>query len=220
MYDLHLNTLAHTDYLKAVTSTVSNVVNKVATVLPAVVVQAAKTVVHAVTTVLNTAFSPSVHITLPVNVGPPASSIQGSPFGPVFQIYKYEVPDSDPKKDKFAEKLDSILDQLLPEAPGAGPEPGVVFYCVNCGIHGTVQVAGSVSFSLLNGFTAGNVGLSGNLRAGLEIGVDAFAEYQNTITVARLVHQGIPGFSIPDVITIGPEITLDMTADFDISAEG
>lgn len=62
--------------------------------------------------------------------------------------------------------------------------------------------------------------MSGNLNAGLQIGVDAYAEFSRTITVARLVHQGIPGFSIPGIITLGPEVTLDMTAQFGISAQG
>lgn len=38
--------------------------------------------------------------------------------------------------------------------------------------------------------------------------------------MARLVHQGIPGFSIPNITTLGPEVTLDMTASFGISAQG
>ncbi|KAL8692316.1 MAG: hypothetical protein Q9218_002633 [Villophora microphyllina] len=122
-------------------------------------------------------------------------------------------------QSSFVEELEGILDQILPDSQGQ-PEPGIVFWCVNCGIRGTIQVAGSISFTLLNGVTAGNVALSGNLRAGLEIGMDAFAEYRKTITVARLVHQGIPGFSITNVITVGPEITLDMTADFRVSAQG
>lgn len=83
-----------------------------------------------------------------------------------------------------------------------------------------MQLTRSMSFALLHGISAGNVGMSGNLAAGLEIGIDAYAEFTKTLNIARLVHQGVPGFSIPGIVTLGPEITLDMNAEFGISAEG
>ena len=207
-----------TNIRQTVKSTVTTVAKSVAKVLPAVIVKAATTVVKAVLTVVNTAFSPSVHVNVPINVGPSASKLKKSPFGPAYQIYQYTVPSNDPKKSKFEKDLEGILDKLLPE--DGQPVPGVTFYCVNCGIHGNIKIYGSISFRLLSGITAGSVGMSGNLAAGLTIGVDAFAEYKKKITVARLVHQGVPGFSIPNIITLGPEITLDMTAEFGISAQG
>lgn len=112
-----------------------------------------------------------------------------------------------------------LPDEVLPD-DDAGPSPGITFYCVNCGIHGSVAVSGSISFGVIGGITAGSIGMAGNLQAGLEIGMDAYAEYDKSLTLARLVHQGIPGFSIPNVITVGPEVTLDLTADFSVSAEG
>ncbi|KAL9036648.1 MAG: hypothetical protein Q9214_006041 [Letrouitia sp. 1 TL-2023] len=203
---------------KAVTNVVKTVAKVVAPVLPKVVVKAVTTVVNAVVSVVNTQFSPSVHVNVPINVGPAASKLKKSPFGPAYQIYQYTVPSNDPKKSKFEQELEGILDKLLPEDDK--PVPGVTFYCVNCGLHGNMQIFGSISFRLLDGITAGSVGMSGNLNAGLQIGVDAFAEFSKTITVARLVHQGLPGFSIPNIITLGPEVTLDMTASFGIQAQG
>ncbi|KAL8871510.1 MAG: hypothetical protein Q9174_002673 [Haloplaca sp. 1 TL-2023] len=174
----------------AVVSTVRNVVQTVVPAVVNVVQQAARTVVQVATTIVNTPFSPSVRFNVPVNVV--ARANQNSPFGPAFQIYRYRVPDNDPAKRGFQQRLDTILDQLLPD-PGGPPAPGVVFYCIDCGITGSVAVAGSVSFTLLNGINAGNIGISGNLRAGIQIGLDAL---------------------------VGPEVTLDLKADFAISAQG
>ncbi|KAL8962365.1 MAG: hypothetical protein Q9183_005170, partial [Haloplaca sp. 2 TL-2023] len=186
----------------AVVSTVRTVVRTVVPAVVNVVQQAARTVVQVATTIVNTPFSPSVRFNVPVNAV--ARANQNSPFGPAFQIYRYRVPDDDPAKRGFQQRLDGILDQLLPD-PGGPPAPGVVFYCVDCGVTGNVAVAGSVSFTLLNGINAGNVAISGNLRAGIQIGLDAYAELRKEITLARLV---------------GPEVTLDLKADFAISAQG
>ena len=107
---------------------------------------------------------------VPVNAV--ARGDQNSPFGPAFQIYRYRVPDNNPAKRGFQQRLDTITNHLLPD-PGEPPAPGVVFYCIDCGITGSVAVAGSFSFTLLNGICAGNIAISGSLRAGIQIGLDA-----------------------------------------------
>lgn len=113
-------------FRQAVSTTVKAVAAVVAPILPAVVVQAAKTIVSVVAAVVDPTFSPSVQVNLPINVGPPSNKIEDSAFGPAYQIYEYTVPDGDPDKNKFAQELNSILDELLPEDDQ--PKPGVKFY--------------------------------------------------------------------------------------------
>lgn len=52
--------------------------------------------------------------------------------------------------------------------------------------------------------------LTGNVKAAVNLGIDAFAEYEKELFSKRLLTAGLPGFSIPKVIVVGPMLTLDV----------
>ena len=98
-------------------------------VLPAVahfVARAAQTAVKVVTGIVDHEFTPSVHVSIPIQAGPPASKLEDSPFGKAFKIYEYKMPDGDPKKEKETSNLAKLKDMLLPEKNP--PVAGVTFY--------------------------------------------------------------------------------------------
>ncbi|KIW23961.1 uncharacterized protein PV07_09705 [Cladophialophora immunda] len=92
-------------------------------------------------------------------------------------------------------------------------------YCVSCGVTGTLKVAGRAAFHITKGLTMGQLEMLGNLEAGVNLGVAAEVNYGDKKSV-RLFTQGIPGLSVPNIITIGPYITLDAEAGFTFNATG
>ena len=79
---------------------------------------------------------------------------------------------------------------------------------------------GSATLSILQlKMTKGSVGMSGNVHAGLFLGLDAEAEYEKTVK-AELASAGLPGFSIPKVLTVGPVVSLAAELDLGIKGQG
>lgn len=60
----------------------------------------------------------------------------------------------------------------------------------------------------------------GNVLANFQLGVNAFASYEKEIAKLRIIEVGVPGFYIPEVITVGPMLTLDVDATVKIDALG
>jgi hypothetical protein len=100
------------------------------------------------------------------------------------------------------------------------PNSGIALYCVNCGMTGNVNVEGSISFRLLEGVSAATMTVAGNLEASLGLALNGFASYTATPETQRIAAVGLPGFSIPNILTVGPELTLDMTATIKVTADG
>ena len=92
-------------------------------------------------------------------------------------------------------------------------------YCVDCGVSGTMKVSGKAAFHLTKGLQQGSIDLLGNLEAGVNLGVAAEYELSDKKSM-RLLAAGIPGLSVPPFITIGPMITVDAEAGFNLSATG
>jgi hypothetical protein len=197
--------------VKAVVPTVvQNAVATVATVAAKVVT----TVVTAAESFLTGTFSQSLNI--PINIAPPAAMLISSPWGNQFKFYDYELGSNDPSYSASDAALEVIKGDLI-GAPN--PNPGIELFCVNCGVTGNIQVIGSVSISAAQGFYAGTIGMQGNLQAGLFVGINGFYEWQKELDV-NILSAGLPGFSIPDVVTIGPELALDISASITVDAVG
>jgi hypothetical protein len=179
-----------------------------------VVTKAVAAVVTAVESFLTGTFSKSLNI--PINISPPSASLLDSPWGPQFKFYSYELGSSDPKYAASDAALEIVQADLI-GAPN--PNPGIEMFCVNCGVTGNIQVTGSVSISAAQGFYAGTIGMNGNLEAGLFVGINGFYEWQKELKTT-ILSAGLPGFSIPDVVTIGPEVTLEISATFTVDAVG
>ena len=60
---------------------------------------------------------------------------------------------------------------------------------------------------------------AGGLYAGLFLDLDAFAEW-DFVAEQDLFTIGLPGISIPDVLSLGPEPALGISAELDIQPEG
>lgn len=67
--------------------------------------------------------------------------------------------------------------------------------------------------------TQGNAGIDGNINAGLNLGLAAEASYTSEFE-KNIATAGFPAFSIPNVIVVGPEVALDVTLGFNITASG
>lgn len=156
------------------------------------IVKGVETVGHAVSNAL--AVSPNVDLNVPINVAP--NNLVDSPWGQALQIYK---------KEKSS------------ESGNANGE--ISLYCVQCGVNGNIHLSGQAKWTLLDGLQQANVGMSGNVAAGVELGIDAQASLSQTFTYP-IAQVGVPGFSIPQIITVGPEIALSAEVELGVSLAG
>lgn len=152
----------------------------------------------------------------PLNVGPPASALDDSPWGDGFKFYTW-TPDKGDYWNAQDEAIDKIKSVLIGEED---PEPSIELWCVNCHVNGDLKILGSASFSVLGGgLTKAQLSLNGNLDASLYLGMNAFAEWDPTKEVDFLT-MGLPELEIPNILVLGPIITLGVSIDLDISAVG
>jgi hypothetical protein len=91
-------------------------------------------------------------------------------------------------------------------------------YCVDCEFKSSIAIVGKVTASL-SGITAGSVGMTGTVHAGIGLGLDAQVEYKDTFT-KQLIQETIPELTIPNVIAVGPIYTISAELDLDAKAEG
>ncbi|KAJ9635082.1 hypothetical protein H2199_008568 [Coniosporium tulheliwenetii] len=153
---------------------------------------------------------------LPINLGPPAHMQEDSPWGPAFKFYTWTRAKEDPKFQKEQTALGLIQEQLKGEED---PEPGIELWCVNCGVKGHIRATGSITATALSGLTQGKIDVDGNMRVGAYIGVNAFAAWEKTVKKDLLV-QGLPGWSIPGIVTLGPQLRLGVQATIAAEAQG
>jgi hypothetical protein len=140
-------------------------------------------------------YSPTIDTGFDINLTP--SGQKDSPFGQAYELFETTKTSSN----------------------GAA-SGSIALYCVGCGITGKVHLSGAASFSIYQAtLKSGFVQMDGNVHAGLELGLEAQASYQNNIQ-KTIASAGLPGFSIPNVITVGPVVELKAELDIDISAEG
>ncbi|CEO58271.1 hypothetical protein PMG11_03002 [Penicillium brasilianum] len=72
-------------------------------------------------------------------------------------------------------------------------------------------MTGSFAIRITHGITKASLSMTGNMFAGLSIGLNAFAEY-DLLEKHDLYTIGIPEFSIPDIIAVGPSLALAVGA--------
>ncbi|UKZ78866.1 hypothetical protein TrVFT333_006612 [Trichoderma virens FT-333] len=114
------------------------------------------------------------------------------------------------------EAIDKIKGVIIGEAD---PEPSIELWCVDCHANGKLKLVGSASFSILKGLTKAQLSMDGNLDVGLYLGMNAFAQW-NPKEEYDFLSVGLPGLSIPDILTIGPVLSLGVSVDLDVSAVG
>ncbi|PTB41827.1 hypothetical protein M441DRAFT_46936 [Trichoderma asperellum CBS 433.97] len=153
---------------------------------------------------------------IPFNMGPPPVMLDTSPWGEGFKFYEW-TPD---KGGEFWDAQEAAIDKIKGVILGdADPEPSIELWCVNCGVNGNFKVTGSFHYTIASGLTEGQIVMQGNLNAGLFLGLNAFAEWDPTKEY-DFVTEGLPGFAIPDIISVGPSLALGISVDLDIQAVG
>ena len=150
-------------------------------------------VAHALSTAL--AITKQASADIPINVGP--SKLVDSPWGRALQMYN---------KQK--------------ESKNGKVQGSVALYCVDCGVQGQVQLNGQVRWTIADGLTQANAGLNGNIAAALKLGIDANVAFDDKLTYPILSVPVPPGFSIPKLFTVGPQVTLDAEVALGITLAG
>ena len=140
------------------------------------------------------AVSPSVNADIPINITP--SHQVESPWGQALQLF-HKANTSD----------------------NGAASGEITIYCVQCGITGKVHLSGEARWTIADGLVKANIGMNGNVAAGVEIGVDAHAELTKTFPFP-IAQAGIPGLSVSGLFTIGPEIALAAEVDLGITLAG
>ncbi|THW98728.1 hypothetical protein D6D13_10515 [Aureobasidium pullulans] len=191
------------------------------------VVKAIVTAVRNLAESLLPTWNPSASFTIPVALAPPQSMLDDCPWGDGgLQLWEWSPEDGGESIDPFG--FDTLAkmtgaDQILTfKINGVEqlPEPGVTVWCVDCGIHGSIYTTGSATFTII-GPTRLSLRLRGDLNANVQIGVDGFYKFERPILEIPLTPDiGLPGFSIPGVITIGPYLTVDLVAKIEVEAVG
>lgn len=187
------------------------IIKKVVDIGISIVKQAVKIVVFIATGKYDQSLS------LGLNMVPPSTMLEDSPWGDALKFYSWSPDAGGEAWEASAYALDQIQGTLM--GLEAEPEPGVEFYCVNCGVSGKMTAVGSIEATPLSGVKSAQIGVHGNLYAGLYLGVNAFAKYE-TKYEKELFSKGLPGWSIPGIVNLGPMLTLGIEAGITIEAEG
>lgn len=204
-------------------SVVVDIFEAIVDIVVAIVVAAIDFVRNLAESLLPT-WNPSATFNVPVDLGPPSWMLDESPWGEAFEIYKYVAGEGE---FNFGLNLGSLAkfsgaDELLTfEIDGVEqlPVPGVTIWCVDCGIKGNMKTTGSATFTFI-GITRLSLKLDGELQALLQLGVNGFHEFSKPIFEARILAIPIWGFAIPEIIEIGPYLTLDFEAGVRVEALG
>ncbi|KAK6352073.1 hypothetical protein TWF730_008905 [Orbilia blumenaviensis] len=101
---------------------------------------------------------------------------------------------------------------------------GVTLYCVDCGAEGTAHFSASITFSLLRGIEAGSIDFEGNIKARFSVGVinnntNIHVPWPGALDY-EIFNVGLPSLSIPNVLTIGPYIAMDIVGTVSLGATG
>lgn len=92
-------------------------------------------------------------------------------------------------------------------------------YCVECAFTGSIRVVGKLTASLLLGITAASVTTSGPLHLGFNVAV--IASYEDKLTYEKEVAKvALSPFTIPGVVTVGPELTFGVGFETGFEAAG
>ncbi|CAK7215121.1 hypothetical protein SBRCBS47491_002374 [Sporothrix bragantina] len=96
----------------------------------------------------------------------------------------------------------------------------VDLFCVECGVQGDFNLNGQVSFILSElKFQTGFIDVTGAMHAGLELGIVAEASVNKDFT-KPIASIPLSPFTIPGVVIVGPEFTLDAGVSLALGVEG
>ncbi|KAM0817699.1 putative PA14 domain-containing protein [Seiridium cardinale] len=132
-----------------------------------------------------------------------------------FKFYHFAVDPKDSGYSLWDNAIDLISDEL---GANAKTNPGVDFWCVNCGVQGDIKATGALK-AKLGGIKNAELQIHGKFYAGTFLGIDALATIKKKNT-KTLLKQGLPGLSIPKIFTLGPSVSLGVSAEARIELIG
>jgi hypothetical protein len=138
---------------------------------------------------------------------------QNTPFGQAYTIYS--SPASGDQSASDTSEIEQYT-QLLTTGPVT---PGIGVYCVNCGITGQVGVTGSISASLTSGIQQAQIGVGANFQAGATLAISAFT-MQDFNKVVNIVQKSLSPWTIPNIVSFGPQFVLSGAASITLQALG
>ncbi|KAK6069222.1 hypothetical protein SCUP515_09105 [Seiridium cupressi] len=190
-------------------------VAKAATAIAKTVVTIAKTYYNLVKFLVTGDYNQSFN--LHMNMAPPDALMVKSPWDDQlgFKFYHFAVDPKDSGYSLWDNAIDLISDEL---GANAKTDPGVDFWCINCGIKGDIKATGALKANL-GGIKNAELQIHGNLYAGIFLGIDALATIKKKNT-KTLLKQGLPGLSIPKIFTLGPSVSLGVSAEARIELIG
>ncbi|KAK5170994.1 uncharacterized protein LTR77_004138 [Saxophila tyrrhenica] len=100
-----------------------------------------------------------------------------------------------------------------------GFDAGLNIYCVDCGVKGSIIVTGMLSWGFFDGITLAQVRMSGNMYAGMYLGLEMFAVYKKEYE-KNLIKKSLNPWTVPGLIDFGPYVRLAVSAGIEIKAEG
>ncbi|KAF2452657.1 hypothetical protein BDY21DRAFT_154277 [Lineolata rhizophorae] len=108
---------------------------------------------------------------------------------------------------------------LLFSKEGRNETLRVDVFCVECGAEGDFRIDGKVEFSLVAGFKTGLITATGDMQAGLAIGI--LANFNDGVDFSkRILTVPLSPFSIPGILIVGPSVSLSAGAGLSIDANG
>jgi hypothetical protein len=92
-------------------------------------------------------------------------------------------------------------------------------YCLDCQVAAGIRIRGTIGYKWGSGLTQCSVGIHGNFRASMNLGIVTESEYSYK-KLQRMFEGGIPGLSVPPFFTLGPMATADIAATFNLNLAG
>ena len=203
---------------KSVTATVvatAQTAAKTIAALPAKIVSATKAIVSFVAAVVEG--HPSVSLSIPMQWH--WGGIDSSPWGYAKLVHVFNETSTSNGKNMGKEKEEKTKEakELLPD--NLGDLPHIAIYCVQCGFNGSFKATGAIGFNI-NGITNATLDMVGDLDLSLGIGIDALALKKIELAKKELFSVGLPGFSIPKIVALGPVLYVQAGASYEMKAIG
>ncbi|KAL8669726.1 MAG: hypothetical protein Q9168_005695 [Polycauliona sp. 1 TL-2023] len=174
--------------------------------LPAAVIQAATKVATQVVNALS--ISREISLKFPLDVASPnRKNITTSPWGDALVLFNKSKESTNFGGGRGAGTLEGSRSGQL------------TVYCVGCGVRGEVQLSGQATWTVSEGLQRAQISVNGNINAGLSLGIDAIVQTHQVFDYP-ITAVGIPGFSIPGFIIVGPSLSLAAVAELNVSLAG
>ena len=131
---------------------------------------------------------------LPINLTP--SDLVESPWGPAKELFNRSVASTN-----------GIVTGNL------------TLYCVHCSVQGSIHMSGNLRFTSST-LEELNIAANGNIAAFVGLGINAQIQARQNFRNGIIEYNLLPGFAIPHIFAIGPQIALDADINLFIGLQG